>query len=81
MRQVRALSLNVASTQRGIFAIHNCQLSWSGFMIEQEGIAETPREHVMRAAEDEMEKFVRKEIALQQGRAHRAHQEAAPFRS
>ena len=35
-------------------------------MIEQKAIAKTPREHFRRAAEDEMEKFVRKEIALQQ---------------
>jgi hypothetical protein len=60
------LSANVASTRRGIFAIHSCQLSWSGIMIDQKGIAETRREHVMRAAEDEMEKVVRKEIVLQQ---------------
>ena len=35
-------------------------------MIERKGIADTPREHFRRAAEEEMEKFVRKEIAIQQ---------------
>jgi hypothetical protein len=35
-------------------------------MIERKGIARTPREHFMRASEDELEKFVRKELAFQQ---------------
>jgi len=34
-------------------------------MIKQTGIARTPREHFMRAAEDELARFVRKEIAFQ----------------
>ena len=34
-------------------------------MIERKAIARTPREHFRRAAEDELEKFVRKEIAFQ----------------
>src|SRR5262245_28661330 len=38
-------------------------------MVERKGIADTPREHFRRAAEDELEKFVRKEIAFQQGSA------------
>jgi hypothetical protein len=35
-------------------------------MVERKGIAKTPREHFMQAAKDELEKFVRKEIAFQQ---------------
>ena len=35
-------------------------------MIRQTGIAKTPREHFRRAAEDELARFVRKEIAFQQ---------------
>jgi hypothetical protein len=35
-------------------------------MIERKGVARTPREHFRRAAEDELEKFVRREIAFQQ---------------
>jgi hypothetical protein len=35
-------------------------------MIERKGIAKTPREHFMRAVDDELAKFVRKEIAFQQ---------------
>jgi hypothetical protein len=35
-------------------------------MIERNRIAKTPREHFMQAAEDELAKFVRKEIAFQQ---------------
>jgi hypothetical protein len=35
-------------------------------MIERKRIAKTPREHFMQAAEDELAKFVRKEIAFQQ---------------
>ena len=34
-------------------------------MVERKGIARTPREHFRRAAEDELKKFVRKEIAFQ----------------
>ena len=34
-------------------------------MIEQKKIAKTPREHFMRAAADELARFVRKEIAFQ----------------
>ena len=35
-------------------------------MIDRKGVARVPREHLMRAAEDELEKFVRKEVAFQQ---------------
>jgi hypothetical protein len=35
-------------------------------MIERQGITKTPREHFMRAAEEQLEKFVRREIAFQQ---------------
>ena len=35
-------------------------------MVEPKRIAKTPRERFMRAAEDELAKFVRKEIAFQQ---------------
>jgi hypothetical protein len=35
-------------------------------MIERKGIGRTPREHFMRDAENELEKFVRKELAFQQ---------------
>lgn len=35
-------------------------------MIERQGKARTPREHFRRTAEDELDKFVRKEIAFQQ---------------
>jgi hypothetical protein len=35
-------------------------------MIERKGIAKTPREHFMRAAEDELAKFERKERAFRQ---------------
>jgi len=35
-------------------------------MIERKGVARTPREHFRRAAEDELEKFVQREIAFQQ---------------
>jgi hypothetical protein len=34
-------------------------------MTERKRITRTPREHFMRAAEDELEKFVRKEISFQ----------------
>jgi hypothetical protein len=34
-------------------------------MIRQTGIAKTPREHFMRAAEDELAGFMHKEIAFQ----------------
>ena len=34
-------------------------------MIEQKKIAKTPREHFMRAAADELARFVRMEIAFQ----------------
>ncbi len=34
-------------------------------MIKQKGIAKTPREHFMRTAEDEFEKFEGKERAFQ----------------
>ena len=34
-------------------------------MLERKRIARTPREHFRRVAEDELEKFVRKEIAFQ----------------
>jgi hypothetical protein len=34
-------------------------------MIERKRIAKTPREHFMQAAEDELAKFARKEIAFQ----------------
>lgn len=47
-------------------------------MIEK-GIADTPREHFRRAAEDELEKFVRKEIAFQQAeRIERARELGLP---
>jgi hypothetical protein len=46
-------------------------------MIERKRIAKTPREHFMRTAEDELDKFVRKELALQRAereeRAERLH--------
>jgi hypothetical protein len=46
-------------------------------MIERKGVARTPREHFRRAAEDELEKFVRREIAFQQAerieRARKLH--------
>lgn len=35
-------------------------------MTERTGIAKTPREHFMRAARDELAKFVRQEMAFQQ---------------
>jgi hypothetical protein len=35
-------------------------------MIERKRIAKTPRERFMQVAEDELAKFVRKEIAFQQ---------------
>jgi hypothetical protein len=35
-------------------------------MVEPKRIAKTPRQRFMRAAEDELAKFVRKEIAFQQ---------------
>jgi hypothetical protein len=35
-------------------------------MTERKGITRTPREHFMRAVEDELEKFVRREISFQQ---------------
>jgi hypothetical protein len=35
-------------------------------MVEPKRIAKTPRERFMQAAEDELAKFVRKEIAFQQ---------------
>lgn len=42
-------------------------------MIERRGNAKTPREHFIRAAEDELAKFERKEWAFQQAdRAERA---------
>ena len=42
-------------------------------MIERKKIAKTPREHFMRAAADELARFVRKEIAFQKaGRDERA---------
>jgi hypothetical protein len=45
----------------------------AGTMIERKSIARTPREHFMQRAEDEMAKFVRKEIAFQKAdRAERA---------
>jgi hypothetical protein len=48
-------------------------------MIERKGIADTPREHFRRAAEEEMEKFVRKEIAFQQAeRIERARELGLP---
>jgi hypothetical protein len=34
-------------------------------MIERKKIAQTPREHFMQAAADELARFVRKEIAFQ----------------
>ncbi len=34
-------------------------------MIERKPFSKTPREHFMRAAEDELAKFVRKELAFQ----------------
>ena len=34
-------------------------------MVERKEIAQTPREHFMQAAADELAKFVRKEIAFQ----------------
>ena len=34
-------------------------------MIERKKIVKTPREHFMRAASDELARFVRKEIAFQ----------------
>ncbi|MHC2627284.1 signal transduction histidine kinase [Bradyrhizobium huanghuaihaiense] len=48
-------------------------------MIERKGIARTPREHFRRTAEDELEKFVRKEIAFQQAeRIERARELRLP---
>ena len=42
-------------------------------MISRAAIAKTPREHFKQAAEDELAKFVRKEIAFQKAdRAERA---------
>jgi hypothetical protein len=41
-------------------------LSGSGTTVEPKRIAKTPRERFMQAAEDELAKFVRKEIAFQQ---------------
>lgn len=35
-------------------------------MIERKPISKTPREHFIRVAEDELAKFVRKELAFQQ---------------
>jgi hypothetical protein len=34
-------------------------------MVERKPFAKTPREHFMRAAEDELNKFVRRELAFQ----------------
>jgi hypothetical protein len=34
-------------------------------VIERKAISKTPREHFMRAAEDELAKFVRRELAFQ----------------
>ncbi len=49
-------------------------------MIKQKGIAKTPREHFMRTAEDELAKFVRKELAFQQAeRNERAAQLGLPL--
>jgi len=42
-------------------------------MVERKRVARTPREHFRRAAEDELEKSVRKEIAFQ--RAERTERE------
>jgi hypothetical protein len=48
-------------------------------MIERKGTADTPREHFRQAAEDELEKFVRKEIAFQQAeRIERARELGLP---
>ena len=48
-------------------------------MVERKGIADTPREHFRRAAEDELEKFVRKEIAFQRAeRIERARDLGVP---
>ena len=48
-------------------------------MIEGKGIARTPREHFRRAAEDELEKFVRREIVFQQAeRVERARKLRLP---
>jgi hypothetical protein len=49
-------------------------------MIERKSNAKMPREHFMRAAEDELVKFVRKEIAFQQAeRDERATQLRLPI--
>lgn len=48
-------------------------------MIERQGKARTPREHFRRTAEDELDKFVRKEIAFQQAeRIERARELRLP---
>jgi hypothetical protein len=48
-------------------------------MIERKPISKTPREHFRRAAEDELAKFVRKELAFQQAeREERALQLRLP---
>ncbi|MCC8953553.1 hypothetical protein H8B02_08835 [Bradyrhizobium sp. Pear77] len=51
-------------------------------MVERNGIARTPREHFRRTAEDELEKFVRKEIAFQQAeRIERARELRLPVQN
>ena len=54
-------------------------------MIERKWIAKTPREHFMRAAEDELAKFVRKELELRRAerneRAVRLRLPVSPERS
>jgi hypothetical protein len=46
------------------FSVAWC-LSGSEIIIERKAISRTPREHFMRTAEDELAKFVRKELAFQ----------------
>ena len=49
-------------------------------MMSRAAIAKTPREHFRRAAEDELAKFVRKEIAFQKAdRAERARKLRLPI--
>jgi hypothetical protein len=48
-------------------------------MIEPKTIAKTPREHFMRAADDELAKWIRNEIAFQKAeRAERARKLRLP---
>jgi hypothetical protein len=49
-------------------------------MIERKRIAKSPREHFTRTAEDELDKFVRKELALQRAeREERAQRLRLPI--